>query len=153
MCSSDLKKTKEFEKVWKSIRKDGAYVEAGENDNLIVQKIQTNKNALGIFGYSFLGENTDKIKGVLIEGVEPTYENISSAKYTGSRPLFIYIKKAHVGVIPGLDKFVAEYVSNKAIGDEGYLTEKGLVTLPKDALEKSKQSAIAMQTIKGDELK
>ncbi|MFM7083870.1 MAG: PstS family phosphate ABC transporter substrate-binding protein [Hyphomicrobium sp.] len=146
-------KTKEFEKVWKSIRKDGAYVEAGENDNLIVQKIETNKNALGIFGFSFLEENANKIKGVSIEGVEPTFENISSAKYTGSRPLFIYIKKAHVGVIPGLDKFVAEYVSSKAIGDDGYLTSKGLVALPKEAFEKSKQGALAMQTLKGEELK
>lgn len=147
------KKTKEFEKVWKSIRKDGAYVEAGENDNLIVQKVQSNKNALGIFGYSFLEENVGKIKGVSIEGVEPSYENISSAKYTGSRPLFIYVKKAHVGVIPGLDKFVGEFVSNKAIGEEGYLSEKGLVVLPKEALDKSKQVAVGLQPLKVDDLK
>ncbi len=102
-------KTKDFEKVWKSIRKDGAYVEAGENDNVIVQKLEGNKNAFGIFGYSFLEENADKLSGVAIEGAEPTFENISGGQYKGSRPLFVYFKKAHIGVIPGLDKFIEEY--------------------------------------------
>lgn len=146
-------KTKDFEKVWKSIRKDGAYVEAGENDNVIVQKLEANKNAFGIFGYSFLEENTSKLKGVAIEDVEPTYENISSGKYKGARDLFIYFKKAHVGVIPGLDKFVAEYASAKAMGEDGYLSQKGLVALPKDVMEKSAKSAIAMEALNGDELK
>ncbi len=90
--------TKNFEKVWKSIRKDGAYVEAGENDNVIVQKLEANKDAYGIFGYSFLEENASKLKGVPIEGVDPTYDTISSGKYKGSRPLFVYVKKQHVGV-------------------------------------------------------
>ena len=92
---------KAFEKVWKSIRKDGAYVEAGENDNVIVQKLEANKNAFGIFGYSFLEENTAKLKGVPIDGVEPDYDTISSGKYKGARPLFVYVKKQHVGVDPG----------------------------------------------------
>jgi phosphate transport system substrate-binding protein len=131
-------KTKDFEKVWKSIRKDGAYVEAGENDNVIVQKLEA---------------NTAKLKGVSIEDVEPTYDNISSGKYKGARDLFVYVKKQHVGVIPGLDKFVAEYVSDKALGADGYLASKGLVALPKDVIEKVKKSALAMEPMKGDELK
>ena len=143
---------KAFEKVWKSIRKDGAYVEAGENDNVIVQKLEANKNALGIFGFSFLEENAAKLKGAPIEGVDPTYENISNGKYKGARDLYIYVKKAHVGVIPGLDKFVAEYVSDKALGVDGYLADKGLVALPKEALDNGKKTASGMEPLKGDDL-
>jgi phosphate transport system substrate-binding protein len=139
----ELKKSdaKAFDKAWKSLREDGAYVEAGENDNLIVQKLEANKNAFGIFGYSFLEENNAKLRGVNINGVEPTYENIAGGKYPGSRPLFIYIKKQHVGVIPGLDKFVVEYVSPKASGEDGYLSAKGLVPLPKKELDEVRKNA------------
>ena len=149
----EANKTKNFEKVWKSIRKDGAFVEAGENDNVIVQKLEANKDAFGIFGYSFLEENTAKLEGVQVEGVEPNYDNISSGKYKGARELYVYIKKQHVGVIPGLDKFVAEYVSDKALGEDGYLSKKGLVSLPKEATDKMRDGAIAMAVLKGDELK
>jgi phosphate transport system substrate-binding protein len=140
---AELKKSdaKAFDKAWKSLREDGAYVEAGENDNLIVQKLEANKNAFGIFGYSFLEENNAKLRGVNINGVEPTYENIAGGKYPGSRPLFIYIKKQHVGVIPGLDKFVVEYVSPKASGEDGYLSAKGLVPLPKKELDEVRKNA------------
>jgi phosphate transport system substrate-binding protein len=143
---AELKKSdpKAFDKAWKSLREDGAYVEAGENDNLIVQKLDANKNAFGIFGYSFLEENSGKLRGVVFEGVEPTYENIASGKYPGSRPLFIYIKKQHVGVIPGLDKFVVEYVSPKASGEDGYLAKKGLVPLPKKELDQTRTNATNM---------
>ena len=151
--ANEEKKTKDFEAVWKSIRKDGYYVEAGENDNVIVQKLEANKDAFGIFGYSFLEENSSKLAGVSVEGVAPTYENISSGKYKGARDLFIYVKKQHVGVIAGLDKFVAEYVSDKALGEDGYLSKKGLVALPKTAIEASRKGALAMATIKGDDLK
>ena len=151
--ADEEKKTKDFEAVWKSIRKDGAYVEAGENDNVIVEKLVANKDAFGIFGYSFLEENTSKLAGISVEGVAPTYENISAGKYKGARDLFIYVKKQHVGVIAGLDKFVAEYVSDKAIGEDGYLAKKGLVALPKAAIEASRKGALAMATIKGDDLK
>lgn len=133
--------TKDYEKVWKSIRQDGAYVEAGENDNLIVQKLEGNKNAIGIFGYSFLEENTAKIKGIPIGGVDPTYDNIASGKYPASRALFIYVKKAHVGVIPGLKEFLAEYTSAKTVGEDGYLVAKGLIAMPKADIEKSAQIA------------
>jgi phosphate transport system substrate-binding protein len=129
--------TKNFEKIWKSIREDGAWIDAGENDNLIVQKLEANPKAVGVFGYSFLEENTAKIKGAKIAGVEPTYETISGGKYPVARPLFIYVKKQHVGVIPGVKEFVAEYVSEKAIGEEGYLSKKGLVPLPKADAESS----------------
>ena len=122
---------KRFKRICHTMREDGAFIEAGENDNLIVQKIEANPNALGIFGYSFLEENQDKLRGTKIDGVEPTYETISSGKYAPSRPLFIYIKKAHIGVIPGLKEFVDEYVSEKAIGEEGYLGG----TRPRDAAE------------------
>lgn len=151
----DLKKAdgKAFDKVWKSIRKDGAYVEAGENDNVIVQKLEANKAAVGIFGYSFLEENTAKLQGVAIEGVAPDYDAISAGKYKGARPLFIYVKKQHVGVIPGLDKFVAEYVSDKALSKDGYLARKGLVALPKDAAAKTREGALAMKALKADEVK
>ncbi len=121
---------KAFDKAWKSLRRDGPYVEAGENDNVIVAKLEANKNAFGIFGYSFLEENAAKLRGVPIEGVEPTFEAIASGKYKGSRPLFVYAKKQHIGVVPGLDKFIAEYVSEKAMGRDGYLSRKGLVPLP-----------------------
>ena len=133
--------SKNFEKVWKSLREDGAYIDAGENDNLIVQKLEGNPKALGIFGYSYLEENTAKIKGAKVAGVAPDYENISSGKYSVARPLFIYVKKQHVGVIPGLKEFVTEYASNKAIGEDGYLSKKGLVPLPADAAKASQKTA------------
>ena len=146
---AELKKAdaKAFEKAWKSIRKDGAYVEAGENDNVIVAKLEGNKNAFGVFGFSFLEENAAKLRGVPIEGVEPSFENINSGKYKGSRPLFVYVKKQHVGVIPGLDKFIAEYVSEKAMGKEGYLSRKGLVPLPTADAEAVRKAAIAQTTL------
>jgi phosphate transport system substrate-binding protein len=149
-----LKKSdpKAFETAWKAIREDGAYVEAGENDNLIVQKLEANPDAFGIFGYSFLEENTNKIKGVTIDGVAPSYETIAGGEYKVSRPLFIYAKKQHVGVVPGIAEFAAEYVSDKAIGEDGYLAAKGLVTLPPDDAAETKASATELKTLKGDEL-
>jgi phosphate transport system substrate-binding protein len=138
----------ENKKACHAIREDGAYVEAGENDNLIAQKLAANKNALGIFGYSFLEENTDKLKGLKINGIAPTFETISSAKYTAARPLFVYIKKQHIGVIPGLREFANEYVSDKAIGEEGYLSDRGLVSLDKSDLVKSRNDVKVMKNFK-----
>ncbi|MEO5373003.1 MAG: PstS family phosphate ABC transporter substrate-binding protein [Alphaproteobacteria bacterium] len=112
-----------------SIREDGAYVEAGENDNLIVQKLNTNKDTIGIFGYSYLDQNGDKIQGATVDGQAPTFENIASGKYAVSRPLFFYVKKAHVGVVPGITDYVSEFTSEKAWGKEGYLSDKGLIPL------------------------
>jgi len=144
---------KAFEAVWKSMREDGAYVEAGENDNLIVQKLEANPEALGIFGFSFLEENESSIAGIAVDGVEPSYDAIASGDYKVARPLFIYMKKQHVGSVPGMAEFAAEYVSDKAIGEDGYLAGKGLVTLPGDEAEKSRALVSAMEILKGDGLK
>jgi phosphate transport system substrate-binding protein len=143
---------KAFEKTWKSIRRDGAYVEAGENDNVIVQKLEINKDALGVFGYSFLEENAAKLRGVDLEAAEPTFENIASGKYKGARRMYVYFKKQHFGVIPGLDKFLAQYVSEKTLGQDGTLARKGLVSLPKAELEAVRKSALAGETMKLDAL-
>jgi phosphate transport system substrate-binding protein len=123
---------KKFKKIAHTIREDGAYIDAGENDNLIVQKLQANKKAVGIFGFSFLDQNRDKIQGSKINGVLPTFDNISSGKYPMSRPLFFYVKKAHVGKIPGMKEYLAEFTSEKAWGPEGYLAEKGMIPMPDD---------------------
>jgi phosphate transport system substrate-binding protein len=113
-----------------TVREDGAYIEAGENDNLIVQKLAANKSAYGIFGYSFLDQNSDKVQGSEIEGALPTFDNIASGKYKVSRSLFVYIKKAHVDVIPGIREFIDEFTSEKAWGKDGYLAEKGMIPMP-----------------------
>ncbi|MGM0593691.1 MAG: PstS family phosphate ABC transporter substrate-binding protein [Pseudomonadota bacterium] len=120
-----------FKAVAHAIREDGAYVEAGENDNLIIQKLDSNPDALGIFGYSFLDQNADKVQGSKIEGNLPTFEAISSGDYPVSRSLFFYVKKAHVGVIPGMHEYIKEFTSEKAYGEEGYLTDKGLIPMPR----------------------
>lgn len=129
----------ENKKACHAIREDGAYVEAGENDNLIAQKLISNVNALGVFGYSFLEENKGRLKGLKIEGVEPTFDTIAEGTFPASRPLFVYIKKAHIGAIPGLREFADEYVSVRALGEDGYLAERGLVALEKAELAKSRQ--------------
>ena len=119
-----------FKTVAHSMREDGAFVEAGENDNLIVQKLEANPVALGIFGFSFLDQNADKLHGSIVEGVAPEFENIASGDYGVSRSLFFYVKQEHVGTIPGIKEYVAEFTSEKAWGEEGYLVEKGLIPLP-----------------------
>ena len=113
-----------------TIREDGAYIEAGENDNLIVQKLDSNPKALGIFGYSFLDQNIDIVQGSKIDGVTPTFDAIASGDYPVSRALYFYAKKAHINVIPGMKEYLAEFTSEKAWGPDGYLSEKGLIPLP-----------------------
>jgi len=127
-----------------TIREDGAFIEAGENDTLIVQKLEGDKNAVGIFGFSFLDQNADKIKGAVIDGVAPSYDTVADGSYKVSRPLFLYVKKAHVGVIPGLPEFVAELTSEKAWGPEGYLTDKGLIAMPDEERKSFADAASAM---------
>lgn len=122
---------KAYKALCHTVREDGAYVEAGENDNLIVQKLQANPNALGIFGFSFLDQNADVIQGSFIEEKAPTFEAIADGDYPVSRPLFFYVKKAHVNVIPGMTEYLAEFTSEKAWGDEGYLADKGMIPMPK----------------------
>lgn len=113
-----------------TIREDGGYVEAGENDNLIVQKLEANPAALGIFGFSFLDQNIDKLQGSVMDGVEPSFENIAAGDYEISRSLYFYVKNAHVGVIPGIKEYVEEFTSEAAFGEDGYLADKGLIPLP-----------------------
>src|ERR671912_194773 len=108
------------------MREDGAFIEAGENDNLIVQKLAANQNTLGFFGYSFLEENTAKLKGIAINGVQPTYDSISTFKYPGARPLYIYVKNAHVRAIPALRGYLAELSKETTWGKDGYLVRRGL---------------------------
>jgi len=129
---ADLKNSDEkaFQAIAHAIREDGPYVEAGENDNLIVQKLQANTAALGIFGFSFLEENEDQLQGSSIDGQAPTFENIESGRYPISRSLYFYVKKAHVGKVPGLQEYVAEFTSERAAGADGYLVDKGLIPLP-----------------------
>jgi phosphate transport system substrate-binding protein len=118
-----------FDAIWKAVRTDGAYVEAGENDNLIIQKLMANPKAFGIFGYSFLEQNAAKIKAAAIEGDKPDYASIANGNYKGSRLLYIYMKKDHLGLVPGMIEFVTEFTSQNAIGEDGYLLDKGLVGL------------------------
>lgn len=127
--------------VCQRMRTDGPFVEAGENDNLIVQRLVADANAFGIFGYSFLYENQDTLKGASIEGIEPTPETIETGEYGVSRPLFFYIKNAHRGAIPNLAEFIEEYISEEAMGPGGYLQERGLVPLG-DERRKAVQDAV-----------
>ncbi len=120
------------DEVCARMRQDGPFVEAGENDNLIVQRLNSDANALGIFGYSFLYENQDTLKAVSVDGVAPSTETIADGSYKVSRPLYIYVKNAHRGVIEGLDEFVTEYVSDESFGEGGYLSERGLIPLSED---------------------
>jgi phosphate transport system substrate-binding protein len=124
------KDKKKYKGVCHTVREDGAYVEAGENDNLIVQKLDANPDAIGIFGFSFLDQNTDKIQGSFVDGVQPTFEAIADGQYPVSRPLFFYVKKAHINVIPGMKEYLKEFTSEKAWGEEGYLSEKGMIPMP-----------------------
>lgn len=126
------------------IREDGAYIEAGENDNLIVQKIEANPGALGAFGFSFLEENLDKVRGVAMDGVEPTYETVSTFAYPGARPLFIYVKGEHLNAVPGLKEFVAEYAQDSAWGPDGYLPRRGLVAATEDVRAKNAEIAVKL---------
>lgn len=120
----------QYKAICHTIREDGAFVEAGENDNLIVQKLQANPDAFGIFGFSFLDQNKEKVKGASIDGVVPTFDAIADGDYPVSRPLYFYAKKAHVDVIPGLRGFLREFTSEKAWGEEGYLSDRGLIPMP-----------------------
>ncbi len=135
---------KAFKVAAHTIREDGVFVEAGENDNLIVQKLQANPNAIGIFGFSFLDQNEDKIQGASVDGAEPSFENIASGDYGVSRSLFFYVKQQHVGVIPGIKEFVQAFTTEKAWGDEGYLIDKGLIPLPADTRKEINASATSL---------
>ncbi|GJM02941.1 MAG: phosphate ABC transporter substrate-binding protein [Rhodomicrobium sp.] len=133
----EIKKGKSvFKQIAHSMREDGHFIEAGENDNLIIQKLEANPAAVGIFGFSFLDQNADKVQGATVDGASPTFEKIASGEYGVSRSLFFYIKKEHVGTVPGIAEYATEFTSNKTWGDDGYLVDKGLIPLPKADREK-----------------
>lgn len=126
------KDKKAYKKICRTVREDGPYIEAGENDNLIVQKLNANKNALGIFGFSFLEQNSDKVQGSIVDGNEPTFDSIADGDYPVSRPLYFYVKKAHIGVVPGIKEYLAEFTNERAFGEDGYLADKGMIPLGED---------------------
>jgi phosphate transport system substrate-binding protein len=130
-----------FKAICTGVRTDGAYIEAGENDNLIVQKLEANTNTIGIFGYSFLEENSNRLKGIAINNVQPSYQSISSFQYPGARPLYIYVKNAHARAIPAIRAFVAEFTKESAIGPKGYLMALGMVSAPNNVRARSQQAA------------
>lgn len=132
-----------MEETCSRMRQDGPFIEAGENDNLIVQRLNADPNALGIFGYSFLFENSDTLKAVSVDGVAPAPETIADGSYGVSRPLYIYVKNAHKGVIAGLEEFVEEYVSEESFGEGGYLSERGLIVLPEAERTATREAVVA----------
>lgn len=145
----DLKKSdeKKFKSMCFTIREDGAYIEAGENDVLIVKKLEANKDAFGIFGFSFLDQNSDKIQGSVVDGVQAEFEKIASGEYPVSRPLFFYVKKAHVDMIPGIREYVKEFMSDKAVGSGGYLVDKGLIPMPEAEKKTFQSDASSMKNL------
>ena len=140
----DLKKAdkKAYKGICHGVREDGAYVEAGENDNLIIQKLANNPNAYGIFGYSFLDQNTDVIQGSPIGGVVPTFESIADGSYPASRGLYVYAKKEHIGVIDGMKEFMELYLSDDVAGEDGSLGDAGLIPLPEKELDTVRENVL-----------
>jgi phosphate transport system substrate-binding protein len=138
-----LKKSDEtkFKAICTGLREDGGYVEAGENDNLIVQKIEANPGTVGVFGYSYLEENQDRLRGITVNGVAPTYATISAFKYPGARPLYIYIKNAHANAIPAVRAYAAEFTKESAFGPNGYLRQAGMIAAPNNIRARSQQAA------------
>ncbi|MBU0483137.1 MAG: substrate-binding domain-containing protein [Proteobacteria bacterium] len=126
----EKKDKNEYKKICNTVREDGGYVEAGENDNLIIQKLEANPRAFGVFGFSYLDQNIDKIQGSVVDGKQPTFEAIADGEYKLARPLYFYVKKDHVSVIPGMTEFLSAFSSEGAWGPDGYLADKGLIPMP-----------------------
>lgn len=145
-----LKKSDEnkFKAICTAVREDGAYIQAGENDNLIVQKIEANPGTVGIFGFSYLEENMNKLKGIAINGVSPSYDTISTFKYPGARPLYIYIKNAHAGAIPAVRAYAAEFTKESTFGPNGYLRRQGgMIAAPNNVRARSQVAARGLQPL------
>ncbi len=136
-----------YKAVCHSFREDDNFIEAGENDNLIVNKLNANPNALGIFGFGFLDQNADSVQGTVIDGIVPTFENISDGSYPVSRSLFFYVKKDNIGVVPGIEEFLTEFTSERASGQDGYLAEKGLIPMKPAEHAARKASVLALETV------
>ena len=139
-----------YDQVCTEVRADGAYVDQGEQDNLIVQKIANDPKSVGVFGFSYLEENAGKVQGLPMNGVDPTYANISDFSYPGARPLYVYVKKAHVGVIPGLEEFLTEWTTNWT--KDGPLAKIGLVASPDDVMAANEKAAKELITITAEDL-
>ncbi|MET0241546.1 MAG: substrate-binding domain-containing protein [Sphingobium sp.] len=157
-CDSDpamkeLKKTDEakHKQTCHQIREDGAYVDAGENDNLIVQKLVANPDAIGVFGFSYFEENRDKLKDVSLDGIEASYDTVSSGEYPGARPLFLYVKKAHLNAVPGLKAYIDAFAKNWA--PDGALTRRGMVAAPEDVRTANVAAAASLPSLNGADLK
>ena len=144
-----MKKTDKpaYKALCHTIREDGAFVEAGENDNLIVQKLNANPSAFGIFGFSFLDQNADSVQGNIVGGKPPTFENISDGSYPVSRSLYFYVKKDNVGKVPGIEEYLGEFMSDKASGADGYLAEKGLIPMSTKEHTKWKASVLGLEIL------
>jgi len=138
------KDKRQYKSICHSVREDHVYIEAGENDNLIVQKLTANPNAFGVFGFSFLDQNSDMLQGSKVDGTEPTFEGISDGSYPVSRPLYFYVKNIHVNKVPGIMEFLKEFTSDTAMGEEGYLTDKGLIPLTADKLKAVRKSVLSL---------
>jgi len=140
-----------FKKIAYHIREDGPYIEAGENDNAIVGQLEANTKAVGVFGFSYLDQNKARIKGAEVNGEMPTFEKIASAAYPISRSLYFYVKNSHVGAVPGIKEYVAEFMSDNATGAEGYCIDKGLIPLPEGARAKMIQRVVKLAAMTGKE--
>jgi phosphate transport system substrate-binding protein len=156
-CETDpamkaLKKTDKdrAKDICTKIREDGAYIEGGENDNLLVQKVAGNEGAVGIMGYSFLGENADKVRGIPLGGIAPSAATIADFTYPGARPLYIYVKGEHLSAIPGIREYVGEFA--KGSGPGGYLIRRGLIASPADKLAAQEQAARELKPLTGEGL-
>jgi phosphate transport system substrate-binding protein len=146
-----LKATGEKAKVCRAMRTDGAFIEAGEQDNLIVQKLIEDPNAFGIFGFSYLDQNSDKIQGAVLSGVEPTFDAIADGSYKASRALFFYIKHQHIGVVPGVQDYVAEWT--KHWNEDGTLVDAGMIPMPKAERDEMTQRMTDLPVLTADMLK
>lgn len=136
-----------FKTACHTMREDGAYIEAGENDNLIVQKLEANPDALGIFGYSFLDQNSDKVQSSIIDGNEAEFEAIASGDYSISRPLYFYVKAQHVGTVPGIEEYLAEFTNEGTWGEDGYLADKGMIPLDDEKRAEVKAAVDTMEVL------
>ena len=146
------KDEKQYVTICHTLREDGAYIEAGENDNLIVQKLVANPDAIGIFGFSFLDQNMDRLQGASVDGMEPTFEAIADGSYPISRPLFFYVKKAHVDSIPGMRAYLDTFTSEQAWGDDGYLSDKGLIPMPTEERKAYRKVVQSLSTLSCSDL-
>ena len=138
---------RQYKEICHTVREDGRYIEAGENDNLIVEKLVRNPSALGVFGFSFLDQNSDKVKGTSIDGIAVTFDSVADGSYPISRPLYFYVKKAHVGKVPGIEEFIAEFTDEETWGDDGYLTDKGLIPLSEEKRKEIGSNARALKPL------